>query len=70
MSGVRLTVVPDEGEADIICGLLRANGIKSSHRGTLLTEGIWPVGSTSPIEVMVDESDLARARKVLKQKSR
>ena len=30
--GVRLTVVPTEGEAEVICGLLRANGIPCGHR--------------------------------------
>ena len=65
MSAVTLTTVPDEAEASIIRGLLRSHGIRSSHRGTVMTASVWPIGATSPIEIIVDEQDLARARKVL-----
>ena len=58
-------MVPNEAEADIILGLLRANGIKAALRGSVMTQGVWPVGATSPIEVVVDESDAARAQEIL-----
>lgn len=65
-SPVRLTVVPDEGEAEALCGLLRTEGIRCAHvitnvaaRGPLLrTFGGWR-------EVLVDEADLTRARELL-----
>jgi len=31
---VRLTVVPDEGEAEIVCRMLRTEGIRCNHRRT------------------------------------
>jgi putative signal transducing protein len=68
MSAATLTVVPDEGEANIIRGLLRSHGIRSSHRGTVMTASVWPIGATSPIEIVVDEKDLARARRVLENR--
>jgi hypothetical protein len=58
-------VVSNEGEADIILGLLRANGIEASHRGSGWTPGVWPMGAGSPIEVVVDESDAEKARDLL-----
>lgn len=65
MAAVTLVVVPNDAEADIIRGLLGSNGIESWHRGTQFTEGVWPMGATSPIEVLVDEKDLEQARKLL-----
>ena len=67
---VTLTVVPDETEAEIVRGLLRKHGIKSSHRGTVLTSSVWPVGSTAPVEVIVDETDLSEARRILERHTR
>jgi type III secretory pathway lipoprotein EscJ len=65
MSVVVVAVVPNEAEADMILGLLRANGIEASHRGSTMTQSVWPMGGTSPIEVVVDESDAARAQELL-----
>jgi hypothetical protein len=63
MGVVTLTVVQNEPEADVVVGLLRASGIKSFHRTTEMSSSAY--GNMSPVEVVVDESDLARAQKVL-----
>jgi putative signal transducing protein len=64
MSAVTVAVVPNEAEADIILGLLRANGIEASHRGSAMNQSVLPM-SGSAIEVFVDESDAAQARELL-----
>ena len=66
MGAVRLTVVPNEMEADVICGKLRANGIECGHRKTDMA-GAWTVGFASggPTEILVDESRLDEARKIV-----
>ncbi|HKI22360.1 MAG TPA: DUF2007 domain-containing protein [Gaiellaceae bacterium] len=64
---VRLTVVPDEGEAEALCGLLRSEGIECFYRDTdVSAAGIFG-GSTFGgwREVLVGEDDLERARKLL-----
>ena len=64
---VRLTVVPDEGEAEALVGLLRSEGIECFYRDTdVSATGIFG-GSTFGgwREVLVDEDDLERARKLL-----
>jgi hypothetical protein len=65
VSVVAVATVPSEAEADIILGLLRANGIEASYRGSVMTQSVLPMGATSPVEVVVDESDAARARELL-----
>jgi hypothetical protein len=64
---VVLTVVHDEAEAEILCGLLRANRIECSYRKTDLAAGAWTVGFASggPIELLVNEEDLVAARELL-----
>ena len=63
---VVLTVVPGETEAELLCGLLRANGIACGHRDTDAIdspiEGFIPSG---PREVLVHEADLETARALL-----
>jgi hypothetical protein len=66
MGVVTLTVVQNEPEADVVVGLLRASGIKSFHRTTNFPASAY--GSMSPVEVVVDESDLARAQKLLEER--
>jgi hypothetical protein len=63
---VVLTVVHDEAEAEIICGLLRDNGIECSYRKTDIA-GAWTIGFASggPIELLVREEDAAAARELL-----
>ena len=67
MEPVVLTVVHDEAEAEIICGLLRANGIECSHRKTDLAAGTWTIGFASggPVELLVKEEDLVAARELV-----
>jgi putative signal transducing protein len=63
---VVLTVVPEETEAELLCGLLRANGIECGYRDTDAIdspiEGFIPSG---PREVLVHEADLEAARALL-----
>ena len=64
---VRVTTVPGEPEAEVLCGLLRANGIKCGHRPTAESdsafEGFGGEGGTR--EILVDPSDLEAARELL-----
>jgi hypothetical protein len=61
---VRLTAVPNEAEAEVILGLLRSEGIEGFSRpGEMSTQGLMGQGSWH--EVLVYESDLARARELL-----
>ena len=69
MSVVVLTVVHDEMEADVLCGMLRVNGIACSYRRSDISSAVW--GGTpaigGPTEVLVNELDFARARDLLPQ---
>ena len=64
---VRSTVVPDEGEAEILCRMLRAAGIRCAHFRTNSSSG----GSDASAsfggwrEIVVLSDDLARARALL-----
>jgi hypothetical protein len=63
---VGLTVVPSEPEAELICGLLRTNGIDCYYRKTDMA-GAWtryaaPLG---PFEVLVSADELVRARELV-----
>jgi Putative prokaryotic signal transducing protein len=63
---VRLTVVPDEGAAETLCGLLRSEGIDCSYRETDSAAGVF--GGTTFAgwrEILVAEEDLERARELL-----
>jgi hypothetical protein len=68
---VALTVVGDEMEAEALCGLLRTNGIKCNYRRTDMSAGAGTYGGgfaiAGPTEVLVDQADLAAARKLLKR---
>lgn len=70
MGAVTLTVVGDEMEAEALCGLLRTSGIKCAYRRSDMSAGAGPYGGgfaiAGPTEVMVDESDVEAARKLLK----
>jgi hypothetical protein len=64
---VRLTVVPDEGAAEALCGLLRTEGIDCVFRDTdVSASGIFG-GATFGgwREILVDVADLQRARELL-----
>jgi hypothetical protein len=58
--GVRVTIVASQGEGDVICSMLRAEGIKCDERSTVGADesGTWR-------EVLVEESDLAAAQELL-----
>ena len=72
MALVTLTVVDNELEAQMICGLLETNGIHCEFRnssvgaaqyGSEVAGVIFGQGSTT--EVLVDEGQLDEARKLL-----
>jgi hypothetical protein len=69
MSAVVLTVVGDEMEAEALCGLLRTSEIKCAYRRSDMSAGAGTYGGgfaiAGPTEVLVDESDLNAARKLL-----
>jgi hypothetical protein len=63
---VRLTIVPNEPAADLLCSLLRAEGIACRHQVTDLgagaLDGVAPIGSRA---VFVGSADLERARELV-----
>jgi len=64
---VRLTVVGDELEAEMLCGLLRTNGIACMSRRTDLAAGMADAGTSmgGPREILVEEERLEEARTLL-----
>jgi hypothetical protein len=65
---VRLTIVSNEPEAELACGLLRAQGIECMHRITNLAFGSGgevPSSGAGPRELLVRAADLDVARAVL-----
>ena len=68
---VRLTVVGSAPEAEVVCGLLRTEGIPATHRITDLGAGVMDgfPGSTWR-EVLVSEDDLQEARAILAAQAR
>jgi hypothetical protein len=64
---VRLTVVGNELEAEMLCGLLRTNGIACMSRRTDLAAGMADASSAigGPREILVEEEQLEAARKLL-----
>jgi hypothetical protein len=66
---VHLTTVASQGESDVICGLLRVNGIQCSERsGSPLVERGAVYGGYR--EILVFEDDLERARELVRTASR
>jgi hypothetical protein len=63
--GVRLTVVPSIGEADVICGLLQTEGIEAKSRQSFPSGGGSGGGYGGWQEILVPESDLERARELI-----
>ena len=64
MAVVRLTVVASQGEADVICSLLRVNGIRCGERAADATiEGGGGFGGWR--EILVAEDQLEEARELL-----
>ena len=63
---VVLTVVPGEAEAELVCGLLRANGIECAYRDTdAIDSPMEDFMASGPREVLVHEADLEAARSLL-----
>ena len=67
MAEATLTTVGNEIEAEMACGMLRANGVECFFRRTdsaasLYAPGVATAGAT---EIVVNEEDLERARKLL-----
>jgi hypothetical protein len=66
VSLVHLTVVPNESEAEILCALLRTEGIECDQRATNLSVGMMDgMPGGGPREVVVAEQSLARAQELL-----
>lgn len=63
---VRVTTVPGEAEAEVLCGLLRSEGIECAHRQTAEEDSPFEGIATDGIrEILVRPSDLERAREIL-----
>jgi hypothetical protein len=71
MQAATLVVVGDEMEAEILCGLLRTNGIRCSYRKTNTAAAVSAFGAggvmAGPTEVLVAESDPVAARELLRK---
>jgi len=63
---VVVTVVSSETEAEMVCGLLRANGIKCGYRDTEAIDGpLEDFIASGPREILVAAADLEDAKSVL-----
>jgi hypothetical protein len=67
MPFVLLTVVGSESEADMVCGMLQANGITCSHEKTdaAAAMGMYTGAQGGATAVLVGEGQLEEARKLL-----
>jgi hypothetical protein len=68
MAEASLVVVANDLEAEMLCGMLRDNGIDCSYRktGPAANLGTFAmVGQGGPTEVLVEEHQLEQARKLL-----
>jgi hypothetical protein len=63
----RLTIVPNEPAAELLCSFLRAEGIRCGHRITNFGAGAWDgvPSAGGPREVLVDPAELDAARQAL-----
>ena len=61
-----LTLVPSEYEAEMLCALLRTEGIECAHRPTDIAVGAMDgMPGGGPREVVVKREDLDRAHEIL-----
>jgi hypothetical protein len=68
--GVVLTVVSDEAEAQVLCGLLRANGIECAYRDTdAIDSPLEDFIASGPQEILVRDADLEDARTLLPEEA-
>jgi hypothetical protein len=64
--GIVLTVVSDEPEAEILCGLLQANGIDCAYRDTAAIDSpLEDFIEAGAREILVRPGDLEAARSLL-----
>ncbi len=64
-----LTVVASEFEAETVCGLLRANGIRCAYRDTeAIDSALEDFTAAGPREVLVYTADLEQARSLLPER--
>ena len=68
MALARVTTVGDELEAEMVCALLRTEGIDATHRRTDFAAGAADASTTAagPREVVVPEQQLDSARELLR----
>lgn len=62
---VAVAVVPNEAEADLVCGMLQANGVASRARQTDFGAGSMDGMPGGPQQILVQEGDADRARDLL-----
>ncbi len=62
---VAVTVVPNVVEADLVCGMLQANGVACRSRQTDYAAGSMDGMPGGPQQILVQESHLDRARDLL-----
>jgi hypothetical protein len=62
---VPLTVVQNEAEAQVVCGMLRANEIGCDYRQTSFGAGTMDGMRGGPQEIFVAEGDANRARALI-----
>jgi uncharacterized membrane protein YfcA len=62
---IALTVVPNHVEADLVCGMLQANGVACRFRQTDFAAGSMDGMPGGPQQIWVQESDADRARHLL-----
>ena len=62
---VHLTVVRNEAEAELVCGLLRTDGIECDYRRTNFGVGTMDGLPGGAQEIVVAEESLARAQELL-----
>jgi putative signal transducing protein len=66
---VGVTVVRNQSEAEVVCGLLRANGIECAYRQTSFGAGSMDGMPGGAQEVLVAEADAQRARELIEASS-
>jgi hypothetical protein len=63
---VVVTVASGEVEAEMLCGLLRSNGIECGYRETTAVDTpLEEFTGSGPREILVHQRDLERARELL-----
>ena len=68
---VVLMVVSGAPEADVVCGLLRSNGIDCAYRDTEAIESpLEDFTAAGPREILVRESDVEAARQLVADSAR